>query len=46
MVERTAFFGSVDFDDLDALAPQEPGESDPIGPGSLDADFGHLADAL
>ena len=38
--------GSVDFYDLDALPPQEPGEPDPIGAGALDADFVHLAEAL
>ena len=38
--------GSVDFDDLDALPAQEPGEPDSIGAGALDADLGDLAEFL
>ena len=38
--------GSVDFDDLDTLPSQEPGESNSIGSGALDADLGHLAELL
>ena len=36
----------VHFDDLDALATEEPGQPHAIGPGAFDADLVHLAEAL
>jgi hypothetical protein len=36
----------VDLDNLQALSPEEPGQSDAIGAGALDADLGHVAEPL
>ena len=46
MVATGLAIGPVDLDHLDAPAPEEPGEADPIGAGAIDADLAHLAEAL